>query len=222
MRKLWTTAHSIALGFLFGVSMVTGAIWFAVAVKAQGQAINIPIQNPSFEQLTGPLATVDPCGLEERSVANIPGWKFVTVPGSGGAGGLLKPNGEVTPPPSNGCNVPIPPNGQIVAFAQDTTILQTVRVPEFLTGSGVYTLKFFVASYFYWYPGQYTASASLSSFYEQPLCEASAHPIGDFTQVTLICPANHHYAADMTIALHGKGWASLFAGPVSLTFTRQL
>jgi hypothetical protein len=35
MKKLWTSAHSIALGFLLGVSVMTSAIWYAVPSKAQ-------------------------------------------------------------------------------------------------------------------------------------------------------------------------------------------
>ena len=192
-----------------------------VLLRPGGQPIVIPIQNPSFEQLTEPLTYSDYCGLEERVTAKIPAWKFAVAPGSGGAGGLLQPNGEKPAIQSNGCNVPLPPDGQTVAFAQDTTISQIVRVPDLLAGSGIYTLKFYAASYFYWYSGEYTVSLSLSSIdYGHPLCSVSGHPTGDFTQITLVCPINHHYAGDLTIVLYGKGWPVLF-DDVSLTFTQQ-
>jgi hypothetical protein len=35
MRKLFTPIHSFALGVLFGVSLMTAAIWYAVPSKAQ-------------------------------------------------------------------------------------------------------------------------------------------------------------------------------------------
>lgn len=33
--KIWTTAHSIALGLLLGISLMTAAIWYGVPAKAQ-------------------------------------------------------------------------------------------------------------------------------------------------------------------------------------------
>jgi hypothetical protein len=187
---------------------------FAVPAQQTPQPVVVPIENPSFEQFTAPLAYADPCGLEERTVADIPAWTFTVVPGSGGAGGLLQPNGESLA--ARPCNIPFAPDGGTVAFAQNTTISQSVQVPQ--QPSGLYTLKFFVASYFYWYPGEYTASLSLSTFYESPLCSISGHPVGDFKQIVLTCPVRDKLPGTMTVSLFGKGWPVLF-DDVSLTFT---
>ena len=35
MKKIWTPFHWMALGFLFGVSLMTAAIWYAAPSKAQ-------------------------------------------------------------------------------------------------------------------------------------------------------------------------------------------
>jgi len=195
-------------------------------LQAGNQPIVIPIQNPSFEQFTAPLTHIDPCGLEERTLVNFPAWKFVAAPGSGGAGGLLKPNGESTNTKPNGCNVPLPPDGQMVAFAQSTTISQDLGSSPSV--DGVYTLTFYVANYFYWYGSAYSASIVISKTHGSygdtvHLCSTSGYAMGDFTKVTMTCP-NQRFYGDLTISLSAPAgppnWPVLF-DDVTLEFTPQ-
>lgn len=199
------------------------SIWFTLPLScallipaADAQSVAIPIQNPSFEQITVPLTSMSPCGPVERDVDNIPSWKFVVAPGSGGAGGLLQPNGADV---VDVCNVPLAPDGKTIAFAQNTTISQTVQLPA--QPVGVYVLKFWVANYFYWYAGRYTVSLGLTTVSDGPLCSNSGHPVGDFTQMTLTCPVRDYPAATMTVSLSSdNNWPTLFDN-VSLTFTPE-
>lgn len=93
---------------------------------------------------------------------------------------------------------------------------QTIRVLQMPVG--VYTLSFSVENFFYWYPGEYTASISLSGAYESPWCSTSFHPLGDSMQVSVACPVRDMYAQDLTIAIYDKGWQSL-ATNFALKFT---
>lgn len=205
--------------------MRTARLWLPVILSMAGvvpaqqslQPVTLPVQNPSFEQFNDTLAYADPCGMEERNVSRIAGWKFVVTPGSGGAGGLIQPNGvnvvDVCGP------IPPPPDGQTAAFAQNTTISQTLQIPA--EPVGVYVLKFWVANYFYWYSGNYTVSLILSSVPDGALCSNSGHPVGEWTQMILTCPVRDHYASTMTLSLaSNNNWPMLF-DDVQLTFTPE-
>lgn len=174
------------------------ALFFlASLLQASGQPINIPLQNPSFSDGFSQAAT-DRCGPEEYRA---PGWTFT-------ASGVL----QIA---NNPCGIPLPPSSTTVALVgYNGGFSQTVQVPAMPVG--FYTLNFYVANYSYWYAGDYTAALSLGSSLR---CSMYNHPIGDFLQMSLICPLRDKPAGPLTISFSGAGLTGLVAGPVSLTFT---
>ena len=225
IAKLWTSAHSIALGFLLGVSVMTAAIWYAAPSKAQtvNQPIVIPIQNPSFELPSRILLTTDTCGLDERGI--VQDWQLAVEPNSGGTGGVLQPDS---------CSIPTPPDGKTVAFLQAATITQDLGVSasEVQAGpwDGVYVMKFSVYNYYHGYPGYYEARILLG---ENELCSTDGWGLKTWTTISLSCPAPDYIVfaqwpngntfdpnAHLVISLSSDGWPVMFDA-VSLTFTRE-
>jgi hypothetical protein len=92
MKKLWTGAHTLASGFLLGVSLMTAAIWYAAPSKAQSaQTVVIPIQDSwQFGPSSGLTAAGIPyagyrgsfsqdLGISPREVQKpSPGWQYGT------------------------------------------------------------------------------------------------------------------------------------------------
>src|SRR6267142_2343531 len=111
---------------------------------SEGLSQVVLIQNPSFEQST-PLQP-DPCGPWNSGI--VPNWK-VTTSAAGAGVGIFQPANP------NSCGISLPPDGVAVAYLAHAGISQDLGPA--LT-NGIYTLKFFVANRFYWYPGQYSAS----------------------------------------------------------------
>jgi len=168
-------------------------LFAAIFLQASPQPVSIHIQNPSFEQGTT-------------------GWQW-----SGEPSRPFQPAKETSPTP--GFPFPPAPDGSMVAVAgYGATFFQDIAIPA--RPGGIYTLKFFVANYFYWYPGQYIASVTLDSFYEKPLCSASGHALGDFTEITLLCPVRDQPATNLRISFAGNRWSSMFDN-ASLTFTER-
>lgn len=174
------------------------------AIFLQAQPVSIPIRNPSFEEhLTSTSDASDTCG---RTYYNIPGWKF-------SAGSVT----QVSTPKT--CDIETPPDGSSVAFAGwGSTISQDVGPA--IHGDGVYTLKFYVADYFYWYMGTYKAALLLGN---AEFCSTSGYAMGDFTQITLVCPDQRLGAGELKIRFTGtnlNGFPVVF-DKVSLEFTPQ-
>lgn len=161
--------------------------------------IVVPIQNPSFEDhLTSTSDGFYHCG---QIYYNIPGWHF-------SAGGTT----QISTPKT--CDIATPPDGSSVAFAGwGTTISQDVGPA--LPGDGVYTLKFYVADYFYWYMGTYKASLFLGTY---EICSTSGYAMGDFTQITMICPDQRLGAGRLKIVFAGTDGFPVVFDNVSLTF----
>jgi len=191
---------------------------FSLLFQGGGQSVVIPIQNPSFEQVSGTLPTVEQCGhwgWDGQGSFRIPGWTWTTTDPGGGTGVFQPAN-------PNPCSYELPPDGSIVAYAGGGTVSQDVGMPQ----PGVYVLKFFVANRWYSYPGHYTAAVSIGT---NQLCSTSGFGVGDFTEVTLVCPAPGYLTVDhglgfapghLIISMHSEsvGW-QLFFDDVSLTFT---
>lgn len=136
--------------------------------------IPIPIVNPSFEAAV-PFVQ-DSCGMLSYPV---PWWTAYPVPGSAGAAADVRTA-------SSGCDFSPPPDGKQMVELYEAGIYQDVGDAQ---TNGVYRLRFFVANYFYWYRGHYSASLSLKQGNAAiTLCSTSGWGTGDFTEVTLICP----------------------------------
>lgn len=187
------------------------------ASKCQS-SIAIPIPNTSFED---PVVTPrDQCGGTYYRPA---GWYT-----SGGNGGVIIRN--VTSKP---CDFSPTPYGQQMVMLYNSTISTnlgdvTSTLPRDSSGNvnGKWTLHFSVASYFYWYPGRYSASLS----FIQPngditdLCTTSGWTTGDWEDLELVC-ASDRLGGQLVITLgSGKigalyGWYQNLVDNVSLTFT---
>lgn len=171
------------------LSLLLLASAFLLAQEPTPQPIPILVLNPSFEQGTS-------------------GWQW-----SGSR--PFEPAHFASPTPN--FPFPPPPDGSTVALAgYGSFFFQDIAIPA--RPSGIYALKFSVANYFYWYPGQYVASVSLDSFYQKPLCSVSGHALGDFTEITLLCPVRDQVATNLRMQFQANGWSSLF-DKVSLEFT---
>src|SRR2546429_6788479 len=113
-------------------------VLIGLLMQGGGQPIVIPIQNPSFELTTEPLPSSDQCGSwgwYGQGAFRIPGWTWTTTEPGGGTGVFQPAN-------PNTCNYELPPDGSIVAYAGGGTVSQDLGIPQ----TGVYVLKFFVAS----------------------------------------------------------------------------
>lgn len=176
----------------------------SLLMQGGGQPIVVPIQNPSFEEHGTPTTSdgFQHCG---QVYYNIPGWHF-------SAGGVT----QVATPKT--CDIATPPDGSSVANAGwGSTISQDVGPA--LHGDGVYTLKFYVADYFYWYMGTYKASLFLGPY---EICSTSGYAMGDFTQVTLVCPDQRLGAGRLKIVFAGtNGFPVVFDDVSPLLFTPE-
>lgn len=195
--------------------------------QAAAQAVNVSIKNPSFEDVV-PAQYQRACGIYTYEVP--PGWTSTT----GAAVAILAPT---SPRP---CDFSNPPDGKQMLLVQNGTVSQDLGdiytiLPHDAHGevNGFYTVHFFVANYFYWYDGKFSASLSLvpnSSPYSSKqtitLCKTSGWAMGDFVDVTFTCTAQRRYG-ELFITLasgsgtgepYGNGYENLFDN-VSLTFT---
>jgi hypothetical protein len=178
-----------------GVAMKRLLFLLAFILQGGGDPIVIPIPNASFEQGTT-------------------GWTFDV------GSRIFDPASETSPTP--GEPFPPAPDGAIVALVGTNPVVSDpIAIPT--RPSGIYTLRFYAANFFYWYPGQYTVSVSLDSFYET-LCTTSGHALGDFAQITLVCPVRDQPATNLRISFTGSVaptfWPTFF-DKFSLTFTPQ-
>ncbi len=202
-------------------------------LQGGGQPINVPIQNPSFEQVSAPLPASTPCGKwgwDGQGYDGIPNWSpdsfHITGWQFSSKTEVFQPNNPKTcdyiAPPHDGSTVAYAGYGG--SFSQDTG----VKASSVQAGpvDGIYTLKFFVANYFAVYPGYYEADISIGT---QELCSTDGWATQYFTEVTLVCPApryivfNNEFgfnsSANLVISFSAAtGWPLLF-DDVSLTFT---
>jgi hypothetical protein len=182
--------------------LLGASLFLAVGAKAQ---VAIPIQNSSFESPVTFSETLD-CGQYVPGL--IPGWNFTQA--AGGGGGIATWT----------CD-PFVEDGTQVAFLQQATISQDTGLA---LSSYVYTLKFFVASRFYWYPGTYKASILMGV---TELCPTSGYAQGDWAEITLTCAVPYyisHYngfgfpPGNLSISISStSGWGVL-VDKVSLTY----
>lgn len=146
----------------------------------------IPIANHSFED-AAPVASQDACAVHYYQ---IPGWAY---PSRGVI--VFAP---VTP---RTCDFSNPPDGVKMVNLGDASISQDLGdvytlLPHDANGeaNGFYTLKVWVAGYFYWYPGHYLVALLLmQSGQTEELCSTSGWDSGDFTEITLVCPAQRQF-----------------------------
>lgn len=172
------------------------------SIKAQTA---IPIQNHSFEAPVN-LTTTNSCG---QSSTHVPNWTIQQQP-SGGSGTIA-------------WTCEIPPDGKQVLYLANATASQDLGIP-LKDGGYNYTLRFWVADWFYWYPGKYKASFMTGV---TELCSTDGYAIGDFAEITLTCPVPYyisHYngfsfpPGNIVVSFSASGWPVLFDN-VSLTFT---
>lgn len=140
----------------------------------------IPIHNPSFE-LPMDLPDSNTCG--KSTWQNIPGWKFTQPFGS--TYGVIAWTCE-----------PVPDGKQVGFLAYGASMSQDLGITPQI---GVYTLKFYVANWFYSYIADYTVKITEGS---KQLCATSGVATGDFTEITLVCPVSGY------IANNDKAWSS--------------
>jgi len=153
----------------------------------------ITIQNASFEQIPSDftLGGRQQCG--PQGAGHVLGW---TSPAFG-AIWLSQPANP------NPCGNSVPPDGVSAAIiAPGNSVVADAGPPQ--TVDGVYTLKVSVAAYDYWYGGGYLFSVSIGTL---QLCSTSGVSMGDFTEVTLVCPNQRRYppniSGDLMISLAG-------------------
>lgn len=145
----------------------------AVSVLASGQApqtVSVPIQNASFEE---PLA---PGGS--------PGW--VPVPGWNAS--VLQYGGGVHVSPDSTA-----PDGADVVVILHGQISQDLGIRPKYGQNGTYLLTFYVANWFYPYPGFFSATLSIGSV---PLCSASGLAKGEWQEIPLTCPFSNYISVD--------------------------
>lgn len=146
----------------------------AVSVLASGQQTppsqNVVIQNPSFET---PLA---PGGS--------PGW--VPVPGWNAS--ILQSGGGIQVVADSSA-----PDGKNVAVALHAGISQDLGIRPQYGQNGTYVLTFYVANWFYPYPGQFTATLSIGTV---PLCSISSWAKGEWQEIPLTCPFSNYLSVD--------------------------
>jgi hypothetical protein len=174
------------------------ALLFALPVRAQ---TSIPIQNPSFEQAPSHW-NADSCG---PWFWQVPDWT-ITVLKSGFGAGVLRPANP------NPCGISLPPDGITAAYLQYASISQDLGPAS---TDGIYTLKFYVADRYYAYTAHYIASLTVGS---TPLCSTSGYAMGDFEQITLVCPT-HGFVGDLTVTFTSDQEFQLLLDDISLTFT---
>src|SRR5437899_10125598 len=118
-------------------------VLIGLLVQGGGQSVVIPIQNSSFEQVSGTLPTAEQCGRwgwDGQGSFRIPGWTWTTTD-PGGTTGVFQPA------TANPCSYELPPDGSIVAYAGAGTVSKDVTAELGIAPQpGVYVLKFFVAN----------------------------------------------------------------------------
>lgn len=190
------------------------AMLLPIALLAQGggQPINVPIQNPSFEQPPSRPFTQDPCG---PWVDQVPGWTATPLQGGTGAG-IMQPT-EPSPVNNGNClgGISPAPDGITVAYLSSYSISQNLGTAP--GNNGIYTFTIYFADRFYWYSAHYSASIQLGT---DTICSISGEARGDFTQVPIVCPVQKNPTPrDLTITITGYGQWIVLVDKVSLTFT---
>lgn len=180
-------------------------LFLSLAMQTGGQPVSIPIQNPSFE-LPTTLPDQNSCG--QSTWRDIPGWTFTQS--SGGSFGVIAWTCQA------------PPDGKQVASLGNSSMFQDLKVAPQI---GIYVLKFYVANWFYSYIGGYSASITEGT---KTVCATSGWAVGDFTQVTAVCPVSGYIAnndrfwsSPGNLVLHfsnSEGWP-IIVDNISLTFT---
>jgi len=170
---------------------------FLLRLQGDVAIIDIPIQNPSFED----HATLYPWFCGASTIGNqFPGW--------------VSYNARVIAPMSpRSCDFSDAPDGkQMVVIregfiSQDLGDIRAVLPHNPVTGetNGVLKLRVSTANYFYWYRGHYTASLLLTQGDAHvTLCSTSGWGHGDFTDVTLTCP-EQRASGHLVIKLESSG-----------------
>lgn len=195
---------------------MTPAFILAILAQAAPQPVTVVIKNPSFEDAIQ-VQYQKPCGAFTYEV---PQW---TISGTAAA---------LVPASPRACDFSNPPDGKQFVIIQNGSISQDLGdisaiLPHDANGevNGVYTLHFFVANYFYWYPGKYSVSLSLRGP-DQVLCKTSGWGMGDFQDAALVCPSQRKYghliltlsSGSATGEPYGNGYENLF-DKISLSFT---
>lgn len=181
-------------------------LFILAAIFLQAQPVSIPIQNPSFEAPAN-LPNNNQCG--SYTLTPPLGWQFSRTD-SGSDSGVVQWTCETLP------------EGRMTAFLNHGTLSQDLGVPPQF---GTYAMKFFVANWFYAYPAKYSASLSIGT---NPVCSTSGYALGDFTEVTLVCPVSNYISVYhrlgfspgnlfVSVSASGPGWPLLF-DDISLTF----
>lgn len=186
---------------------------FALFTQSGGQPINVPIQNPSFEQAPTRAFNQDPCG---PWIWEIPGWTVAKILPTGAGDGILQPT-EPSPVNNGNClgGISPAPDGITVAYLSGYSMSQNLGTAP--GNDGVYTFTIYVADRFYWYSAHYSASIQLGT---DTICSISGEARGDFTEVPIVCPVQKNPTLrELTITITGDGQWILLVDNISLTFT---
>lgn len=180
-----------------------------------GQPINVPIQNPSFEQAPIKPFNQDACG--PWVAGEVPGWAITSLQPGAGAG-IFQPT---QPSPVNNPNclggISPAPDGITVAYLAGASISQNLGIAP--GNDGVYVYTIFFGDRFYYYSAAYSMSVKLG---DDVICSSSGEARGDFTQVPIVCPVQKNTTPrQLTITVTGNGEFQLLLDKVSLTFTPQ-
>lgn len=181
----------------------------AARISAQSVPVNIPIVNPSFE-IPAPGFSINipyqtPCGNTLAGFHPL-GWDITRFPSGGGWAQI---QWKCVPEP----------DGTTALMLEDATATQDLG-NIYTPVSGIYELDFYVANWFYWYSGHYTAALFIGDL---EVCSVSGYAVGDFTKVPLVCPWRDWPSSDFKIVFtghrpDGSFWPVLF-DKISLTFT---
>jgi len=195
--------------------------------EAQVTVSNIAIKNQSFElpvNLHGVVTDPPNCGTYEGDGNGIPGWIEQHIVGGSG-GGIARWTCQS-----------VPDGSQAAYLGYGMRMVQDLGVQA---QAGIYTLKFYVANWFLYYPGPYVATIWVGGLdipnngvrYSNQICTTTGFALYEFEPVTLTClmpsfiaPTNNGFGwqnfnnGDLVISFDGNGWPVLFDN-VSLTFT---
>lgn len=180
--------------------------------QSGGQPINVPIQNPSFEQAPTRAFNQDPCG---PWIWEVPGWTIIPLQTYYSAG-IFRPT-EPSPASNPNClgGVSPAPDGITVAYLAGASISQNLGPAP--GNDGIYTMTIYFGDRYYYYSSWYSASLK---FGDEQFCAVSGEARGDFTQIPVVCPiAKNPTPKDLIITLTATGNFTLLTDKVSLTFT---
>lgn len=206
--------------------------------QAVAQPVNVPIQNPSFEQLPNAAVTHGPCFDSIRAVP--PSWVETYRDPIWGGVEVRKP---LVP---NSCLTPMPPDGSWIVMVASSTISQDTGVkpsdlqqPGVGGATGLYLPTIWVTNSDTVYPGYYEVAITFGTIDPvthvvkgHEFCSFDGWATQHFTKIPYTCPSPDYLLGDwpdgsgkadpnahIIISLsHVKGWPLLFDN-VSLTFT---